>query len=104
MDFFIKINLTPENKQQWEKLGWDLRACAIKEVGTFDWNDHFVDDNFGHVFHEDTGIDLFERRALGKDWRVCDMGFTTYDSAKNANIIALVFEMIKLNLMEIGEN
>ena len=39
-----------------EKYGFDLRASSIEGIGTFDFTDRFVDDNFGFLIANDLYI------------------------------------------------
>lgn len=44
-----------------EKFGFDLRASS--QVGTYDWHDNFVDDNFGHIIGGEN-IYIYDRNDL----------------------------------------
>jgi hypothetical protein len=54
----LKLNLTKENKNRWNELGFITYASKIEGVGTFDFSDIFVDDNFGFIFHQHTDLIL----------------------------------------------
>lgn len=54
----LKINLTKENKRRWNELGFITDASQIDGVGTFDWSDNFVDNNFGNIYHSHTGLTM----------------------------------------------
>lgn len=42
-----------------EKFGFDLRASSIEGVGTFDYTDWFVDDNFGYLIAD--GLEIWDK-------------------------------------------
>ena len=64
-----------------EKFGFDLRASSIPGIGTFDWTDCFVDDNFGQL--------------IADDLYICDKERTIY-----GDNLDLLFDMIQAGLVE----
>lgn len=58
----IKANV---NLKELEKYGFDLRASSIEGIGTFDWTDCFVDDNFGWLIADGLNIWDKERTISG---------------------------------------
>ena len=93
----VKYNLTKENKNQWNDLGFNTDACNIVGVGTFNWHDHFVDDNFGSVIHDTLKIQIYERKDLGADVTInIDFGF---DYKSNNELLLLIKKMFDLGLL-----
>ena len=93
----VKLHLTPQNKHEWEKLGWDLRASNKEGVGTFDWSDTFVDDNYGNIIHEN-GMEIYERKDLGIDIQFRYLGLTNYHSDYNNETLLLIKTMFDKGL------
>ena len=98
----VKINLTPQNKNEWEELGWDLRASNIDGVGTFDWHDAFVDDNFGSIIHA-SGMEIFESKDLIVDIRFLDLGLKNYYYDENNETLLLIKNMFDKGLFYVEE-
>ena len=48
-----------------EKYGFDLRASSIEGIGSFDFSDWFVDDNFGWLMADGLNIWDKERTISG---------------------------------------
>jgi hypothetical protein len=98
----VKLNLTPQNKNEWEALGWDLRASNIDGIGTFDWSDNFVDDNFGRIIHEN-GMEIYERRDLNVDVQFRDLGLKNYHYDYNNETLLLIKVMFDRGLFYVEE-
>ena len=59
----IKDNI---DLKELEKYGFDLRASSIDGIGSFDWTDRFVDDNFGLLIAD--GLDIWDKeRTISGD-------------------------------------
>lgn len=97
-----KVNLTPQNKHEWEALGWDLRASNLYGIGTFDFHDHFVDDNFGSIIHEN-GMEIYERKDLNVDVHFRDLGLTNFHHDYNNETLLLIKEMFDKGLFYVEE-
>ncbi|MCK9576722.1 MAG: hypothetical protein M0R51_12435 [Clostridia bacterium] len=93
----VKYNLTPKNKKLWEELGWDLRASNIDGVGTFDWSDNFVDDNFGAIIHSN-GMEIYERKDLNIEPSFRNLGLTNFHSDYNNETLILIKTMFDKGL------
>lgn len=98
----VKLNLTPQNKHEWEALGWDLRASNTEGVGTFDWSDNFVDDYFGNIIHSN-GMEIYERKDLNVDVQFRDLGLTNFHSDYNNETLLLIKEMFDKGLFYVEE-
>ncbi len=99
MSRLVKYNLTPENKHIWNELGFNTDASNTEGVGTFDWSDTFVDDNFGWVIHELLGFQIYERKDLNINPRI-KIEFE-YHYEDNKNLICLIKDMFDKGLLYI---
>jgi hypothetical protein len=98
----VKINLTPENKHEWEKIGWDLRASNINGIGTYDFSDNFVDDYFGSIIHEN-GMEIYERKDLNIDIQFRNLGLTNFHYEYNNETLFLIKLMFDKGLFYVKE-
>ena len=98
----VKYNLTPQNKQEWEDLGWDTRASNIDGVGTFDWSDTFVDDNFGWIIHNN-GMQIYDRTDLNVEPYFGDIGLTNFHKDYNNETLVLIKTMFDKGLLYVDE-
>lgn len=48
-----------------EKFGFNLDASSIEGIGTFDWTDKFIDDNFGTLVADGLEINDNTREIFG---------------------------------------
>jgi len=81
-DLKIKDNV---DLKELEKFGFDLRASSIEGIGTFDWADNFVDDNFGELVAE--GMNVNDKTRVIWFW--------------NGDVnVDLLFDLIKADLVE----
>lgn len=59
----IKDNI---DLKELENYGFDLRASSIEGIGTFDFTDWYVDDNFGYLIAD--GLDIWDKeRTISGD-------------------------------------
>ena len=98
----VKLNLTPQNKHEWEALGWDLRASSNEGVGTHDFLDEFVDDNYGNIIHEN-GMTIYERSDLGVDVQIRDLGLNNFQWDWNNETLLLIKKMFDKGLFYIDD-
>ncbi|MCK9470158.1 MAG: hypothetical protein M0Q88_00200 [Bacilli bacterium] len=69
----LKINLTKENKNRWNELGFITDESKIFGDGTFDRSDYFVDNNFGNIYHPHTDLTMNDNG----DWIRGDLDIET---------------------------